>query len=121
VWNFFLFAVCKTTKFTHCWIKIRTDCNTFSWLVIVQVKIRTTMEKAFWDGIMESMKQDDPDYERVIQLMREVRDEICEIAPQSWKQQITDAIDIDVLSQVVSLLLLQPAINSTVITIIYQH
>ncbi|XP_059451407.1 uncharacterized protein LOC132182231 isoform X1 [Corylus avellana] len=66
----------------------------------IKVKIRATMEKAFWDGIMESMKQDDPDYERVVQLMREVRDEICEIAPQSWKQEITDGIDIDVLSQV---------------------
>jgi len=83
-------------------------------------KIIATMEKAFWDGIMESMKQDDPDYDRVVQLMTEVRDEICEIAPQSWKQEITDAIDIDVLSQVVSLLLLLlPVINSTVI--IYQH
>lgn len=80
------------------------------------------MEKAFWDGIMESMKQDDPDYDRVVQLLREVRDEICEIAPQSWKQEITDAIDIDVLSQVVSLLLLlQPVINSTVNTILYQY
>jgi hypothetical protein len=34
------------------------------------------MEKAFWDGIIESMKQDDPDYDRVVQLMTEVRDEI---------------------------------------------
>lgn len=88
----------------------------------MQAKIRATMEKAFWDGIMESMKQDDPDYDRVVQLLREVRDEICEIAPQSWKQEITDAIDIDVLSQVVSLLLLlQPVINSTVNTILYQY
>jgi hypothetical protein len=77
------------------------------------------MEKAFWDGIIESMKQDDPDYDRVIQLMTEVRDELCEIAPQSLKQEVTDAVDIEVLSQVIPLL--QPVIDITVKTIIYQH
>lgn len=64
------------------------------------MNIKAAMEKAFWDGVMESMKQDDPDYDRVVQLMREVRDEICEMAPQSWKQEIIDAIDIDIFSQV---------------------
>lgn len=59
------------------------------------------MEKAFWDGIMESMRQDKPNYDRVIELVREVRDEICEIAPQSWREEIIDAIDLEILSQVV--------------------
>lgn len=62
------------------------------------------MENAFWDGMLESMKQDDPDYDRIVQLVRELRDEICEMAPQNWKQEIIDAIDIDIFSQVVSLL-----------------
>ncbi|KAF5743792.1 hypothetical protein HS088_TW08G00380 [Tripterygium wilfordii] len=66
----------------------------------IKSKIRETMEKAFWDGIIESMKQDKPNYDRVVQLMREVRDEICEMAPQSWKQDIVEAIDLEVLSQV---------------------
>ncbi|CAN6584543.1 unnamed protein product [Malus baccata var. baccata] len=66
----------------------------------VQSKIRQTMEKAFWDGIIESVKQDEPNYDRIIQLMMEVRDEICEMAPQSWKQEIFEAIDVDILSQV---------------------
>ncbi|KAG2705366.1 hypothetical protein I3760_05G050100 [Carya illinoinensis] len=66
----------------------------------IKVNIKAAMEKAFWDGVMESMKQDDPDYDRVVQLMREVRDEICEMAPQNWKQEIIDAIDIDIFSQV---------------------
>lgn len=65
-----------------------------------KVKIRETMEKAFWDSIMESMKQDEPDYDRVIQLVSEVRDEICEMAPQSWKEELTEAIDLEILSQV---------------------
>lgn len=64
------------------------------------------MEKAFWDGIMESMEEDEPDYDRVVELMREVRDEICSVAPESWKPEIIEAIDLDILSQVVIVLLL---------------
>ena len=67
------------------------------------------MEKAFWDGIMESMKEDEPNYDRVVELMREVRDEICNVAPQSWKPEIVEAIDLDILSQVVIVLLLLPS------------
>ncbi|XVE49095.1 hypothetical protein DITRI_Ditri01bG0054500 [Diplodiscus trichospermus] len=66
----------------------------------LKAKIRETMEKAFWDGIMESMRQDKPNYDRVIELVREVRDEICEMAPQSWREEIIDAIDLEILSQV---------------------
>lgn len=58
------------------------------------------MEKAFWDGVMESIEGNDPQYDRVVQLMMEMRDEICDIAPQSWKEEITEAIDLDILSQV---------------------
>ncbi|KAK6915972.1 T-complex 11 [Dillenia turbinata] len=65
----------------------------------VKAKIRKTMEKAFWDGIIESVEQDEPRYDRVIELMREVRDEICEMAPESWKQDIMEAINLDILSQ----------------------
>ncbi|OVA06119.1 T-complex 11 [Macleaya cordata] len=63
-------------------------------------KVRETMENAFWDGIAESMKQDEPDYSRIVELMKEVRDDLCEMAPQSW-QEILEAIDLDILSQVV--------------------
>ncbi|XP_017971012.1 PREDICTED: uncharacterized protein LOC18607821 [Theobroma cacao] len=68
--------------------------------ISIKAKIRETMEKAFWDGITESMRQDEPNYDRVIELVREVRDEICEMAPQSWREEITDAIDLEILSQV---------------------
>lgn len=59
------------------------------------------MEKAFWDGVVESIEGNAPQYDRVVQLMMEMRDEICDIAPQSWKEEITEAIDLDILSQVV--------------------
>lgn len=66
----------------------------------VEGKIKQTMEKAFWDSVMESVKQDQPNYDQIIQLMEEVRDEICEMAPISWKDDIIAAIDLDILSQV---------------------
>ena len=67
---------------------------------MMQAKIKEAMEKAFWDGITDAMKQDEPKYDRIVELMREVRDEICEIAPQSWKEEIFEAIDLDILIQV---------------------
>lgn len=66
----------------------------------ITAKIKETMEKAFWDGIMESMEEDEPNYDRLVDLIMEVRDGLCEMAPQSWKQEICEAIDLDILSQV---------------------
>ena len=68
--------------------------------VYIQAKIKETMEKAFWDGVTESMKQEQPDFGWVLKLMTEVRDELCKMSPSSWREEITDTIDIDVLSQV---------------------
>lgn len=65
----------------------------------IKDKVRETMERAFWDSVMESMKKDGPGYNRVVDLMREARDELCSLAPQSWRQEIVEAIDIDILSQ----------------------
>jgi hypothetical protein len=62
--------------------------------------VRETMEKAFWNVIMETMKQEEPDFSWVLKLMKEVRDELCEMSPQSWKQEIVETIDIDILSKV---------------------
>ncbi|KAI3788928.1 hypothetical protein L2E82_01710 [Cichorium intybus] len=64
------------------------------------VKVRQTMEKAFWNGITDSIREDN--YERVVELMKEVRDELCEMAPQSWKQEITETIDVVILSQLLN-------------------
>ncbi|KAL1196071.1 hypothetical protein V5N11_030130 [Cardamine amara subsp. amara] len=68
----------------------------------LQVKVKETMEKAFWDGVMESMKQSQPDFSWVIKLMKEVRDELCEISPKDWRQEIVQTIDTDVLSQLLA-------------------
>nr|CAD1836912.1 unnamed protein product [Ananas comosus var. bracteatus] len=63
-------------------------------------KVKETMEKAFWDGVVDSMKGDKPDYSRILGLVKEVRDELCDLAPQSWREEITNSIDLDILSQI---------------------
>ncbi|XP_019089834.1 PREDICTED: uncharacterized protein LOC104719650 isoform X2 [Camelina sativa] len=68
----------------------------------IQVRVKETMEKAFWDGVMESMKQSQPDFSWVIKLMNEVRDELSEISPKDWRQEIVQTIDTDVLSQLLA-------------------
>ncbi|KAL6491806.1 hypothetical protein OROGR_034059 [Orobanche gracilis] len=68
----------------------------------VMAKIKESMEKAFWDGVVESVKQNKPDYTRVVELMREVRDGICALAPQRWRGEITEAIDLEILTQVLN-------------------
>lgn len=49
---------------------------------------------------MESLKENDPDFGWILKLVGEVRDELCDISPQAWKQEITDTIDVGILSQV---------------------
>ncbi|KAK4743272.1 hypothetical protein SAY87_001273 [Trapa incisa] len=66
----------------------------------IKGKVRLMMEKAFWDGVMESMEGDKPQSDRVVQLMEEMRDGICEIAPESWKEEIIGTIDLNILTQV---------------------
>ncbi|CAL1352601.1 unnamed protein product [Linum trigynum] len=68
--------------------------------VSLKAKVKEAMEKAFWDGVMNSVEEEGPDYGRVINLVREVRDEISEMAPESWRSTIMDALDLEVLSQV---------------------
>ncbi|WZZ07501.1 hypothetical protein YC2023_093422 [Brassica napus] len=65
-------------------------------------KVKETMEKAFWDSVMESMKLEEPDYSCISNLMRDVRDELCQMVPDSWKVEITETIDLDLLSQLLN-------------------
>lgn len=65
------------------------------------------MEKVFWDGIIESVRQEEPNYSRVVELMGEVRDEICAMAPHTWRQEIMEVIDLDILTQVGALMILE--------------
>lgn len=64
------------------------------------------MENAFWDSVIETMKQDEPDFSWVLRLVKEVRDELCEMSPRGWRQEIIESIDIDILSQVIYLIAL---------------
>ncbi|TKW04505.2 hypothetical protein SEVIR_7G113300v4 [Setaria viridis] len=65
-----------------------------------QKKVRETMEKAFWDSVTDSIRGDMPDYSRLINLVKEVRDSLHELAPKEWKEEILENIDIEILSQV---------------------
>ncbi|CAE5958292.1 unnamed protein product [Arabidopsis arenosa] len=65
-------------------------------------RIKETMERAFWDSVMESMKLEKPDYSCISNLMKEVSDELCQMVPDSWKVEITETIDLDILSQLLN-------------------
>ncbi|KAG8364073.1 hypothetical protein BUALT_Bualt19G0088100 [Buddleja alternifolia] len=68
----------------------------------IMAKLKETMEKAFWDGIIESVRQDEPNYRRIVELMGEVKDGICAMAPHSWRQEIIETIDLEILTQVLN-------------------
>ncbi|KAE8815260.1 T-complex protein 11-like protein 1 [Hordeum vulgare] len=65
-----------------------------------QDKVRETMEKAFWDVVTDSMRGDKPDYSQLINLVKEVRDSLHDLAPKGWKEEIYENIDLEILSQV---------------------
>lgn len=71
------------------------DCS-----INVQAKVRETLKKAYWDGVMDSVKKDKSNYSRVVELTREVSDEISAMAPKSWRQEIIEAIDLNILTEV---------------------
>lgn len=66
--------------------------------------MKERMEEAFWDGVMQSLSQDNPDFSWVLKLMKEVQNELCEMSPPSWRQEIVETVDINILSQVLNLL-----------------
>ncbi|XP_059299444.1 uncharacterized protein LOC132052096 isoform X2 [Lycium ferocissimum] len=68
----------------------------------MKARVKERTEKAFWDGVMQSLNQDNPDYSWVLKLMKEVQNELCEMSPPSWRQEIVDTVDIDILSQVLN-------------------
>uniref|UniRef100_A0A0D9XK28 Uncharacterized protein n=1 Tax=Leersia perrieri TaxID=77586 RepID=A0A0D9XK28_9ORYZ len=64
-----------------------------------QAKVKATMEKAFWDLVTDSIKGDKPDYTQLINLVKEVRDSLHELASKGLKDEILENIDIEILSQ----------------------
>ncbi|EEC73401.1 hypothetical protein OsI_07654 [Oryza sativa Indica Group] len=63
-------------------------------------KVRETMEKAFWDVVVDSLRGDMPDYSYLVQLVKEVRDTLYEMVPKGWKEEIINNIDLEILLQV---------------------
>ena len=43
---------------------------------------------------------DRPDYSWVVGLMKEVRDELLSLIPESWKQELLESIDVELFSQI---------------------
>ena len=66
----------------------------------IQARVKETMEKAFWDLVTDSMKGDKPDYSKLINLVKEVRDSLLDLAPKGWKEEILGNIDVEILTQV---------------------
>ncbi|KAH9318454.1 hypothetical protein KI387_020223 [Taxus chinensis] len=66
----------------------------------IQVQIKSTMENAFWDCVEESLTRNPPDYAWVSKLVKEVRDGLLSLVPESWKQEILESIDVDLFSQI---------------------
>ncbi|KAJ8759616.1 hypothetical protein K2173_009263 [Erythroxylum novogranatense] len=69
----------------------------------LKARVREMMEKAFWDGVLESMNNDEPDFSWVLKLMKEVRDELYEMSPQPWRKEISETIDVYILEEVLVL------------------
>ncbi|WVZ75033.1 hypothetical protein U9M48_023129 [Paspalum notatum var. saurae] len=65
----------------------------------LKAKVKETMEKAFWDVVVDSMKGDMPDYSYLVSLVKEVREALKELAPTGWKEEINENINLEVLTQ----------------------
>eukprot|EP00249_Psilotum_nudum_P022113 c28380_g1_i1 orf=183-3803(+) len=71
-------------------------------LAEIQAQIKATMENAFWNGIMDGLVKEPPEYGRIVGLLKEVRDELVTLAPESWKQELHDSLDLEIFSQLLS-------------------
>ncbi|CAN6244697.1 unnamed protein product [Urochloa humidicola] len=64
-----------------------------------KAKVKKTMEKAFWDVVADSMRGDIPDYSYLVNLVKEVREALQELAPTGWKEEISENINLEILTQ----------------------
>lgn len=67
----------------------------------MQAQIKKTMEDAFWNGVLEGIGRDPPDYKRIIGLLEEMKAEINSLVPDAWKQELNESLDVDIFSQVI--------------------
>ncbi|KAK3154363.1 hypothetical protein QOZ80_2BG0189550 [Eleusine coracana subsp. coracana] len=65
-----------------------------------KAKIKETVEKAYWDVVADSLRGDMPDYCHLVNLVKEVRGTLQELAPTGWKDEINNNINLEILSQV---------------------
>uniref|UniRef100_K3YPG8 T-complex protein 11 n=1 Tax=Setaria italica TaxID=4555 RepID=K3YPG8_SETIT len=64
-----------------------------------KAKVKETMEKAFWDVVEDSMRGDMPDYSYLVSLVKEVKEALQELAPTGWKEEISENINLEILTQ----------------------
>ncbi|CAL5057722.1 unnamed protein product [Urochloa decumbens] len=64
-----------------------------------KAKVKETMEKAFWDVVADSMRGDMPDYSYLVSLVKEVRETLQELAPTGWKEEISENMNLEILTQ----------------------
>jgi hypothetical protein len=58
------------------------------------------MEDAFWDGVLEGLNRDPPDYKRIVGLLEEVKLELESLVPDAWKQELHECMDVEIFAQV---------------------
>lgn len=66
----------------------------------IQAQIKKTMEDAFWNGVLEGLGRDPPDYKRIVGLMEELKTELNSLAPDNWKQELNECLDVEIFTQV---------------------
>lgn len=58
------------------------------------------MENAFWDNIASGLAQEPTDYKRVVDLVGEVRQELVALVPESWKDELRESMDLELITQI---------------------
>ncbi|KAI5083278.1 hypothetical protein GOP47_0003021 [Adiantum capillus-veneris] len=66
----------------------------------IQAQIKKTMEDAFWNGVLEGLGRDPPDYKRIVGLMEELKMELSGLVPDNWKQELNECLDVEIFTQV---------------------
>ena len=68
------------------------------------------MEDAFWDGVLEGLNRDPPDYKRIVSLVEEIKVELENLVPDAWKRELYECMDVEIFSQVCSCICVDNAV-----------
>lgn len=66
----------------------------------MQSQVRSAMENPFWDNIASGLAQEPPDFKRAVDLVEEVREELEALVPHSWKDELREFMDLELITQV---------------------